>query len=240
MITLFQFYRVWGLPNASPFCMKVETYLRMTRLPYDIKFINNPQQGPKGKLPYIQLDGKSYADSELIIDELKTRFDDQLDNDLSEEQKALAVLIENTFSERLYWIAVYLRWQDDAGWKHVKRTMFGKLPAFPRLFVPGLVRRNMLKALYSQGMGRHSLEEVVRLGCKTIDAMAVLLGDKPFFLGDKVSSVDATAFSFLANMIFSPLNDPFKQHVLQFENIKTYCARMWDDYFPDLVKPELL
>jgi hypothetical protein len=26
MIKLYQFNPVWGLPNASPFCMKLETY----------------------------------------------------------------------------------------------------------------------------------------------------------------------------------------------------------------------
>ena len=75
MITLCQFHRIWGLPNASPFCMKVETYLRMIKLPYDVRFISNPQQASKGKLPYIQIDGKNHPDSEFIIDELKYRFD---------------------------------------------------------------------------------------------------------------------------------------------------------------------
>lgn len=63
MITLCQFHRAWGLPNASPFCMKIETYLRMTKLPYETKFIDNPQQAPKGKLPYIQIDGINYPDT---------------------------------------------------------------------------------------------------------------------------------------------------------------------------------
>lgn len=35
MIKLYQFSPAWGLPNPSPFCMKVETYLRMTGLPYE-------------------------------------------------------------------------------------------------------------------------------------------------------------------------------------------------------------
>lgn len=31
MIQLQQFAPAFGLPNASPFCMKLETYLRMPR-----------------------------------------------------------------------------------------------------------------------------------------------------------------------------------------------------------------
>ena len=33
MIKLFQFPPAFGLPNASPFCMKLETWLRMAGLP---------------------------------------------------------------------------------------------------------------------------------------------------------------------------------------------------------------
>lgn len=36
MIKLYQFEPVWGIPNASPFRMKIETYLRMTALPYEM------------------------------------------------------------------------------------------------------------------------------------------------------------------------------------------------------------
>lgn len=36
MIELHQFRPFWGLPNASPFCMKVETYLRFRGIPYKV------------------------------------------------------------------------------------------------------------------------------------------------------------------------------------------------------------
>ena len=233
MITLYQFHRIWGLPNASPFCMKVETYLRMTKLPYDVKFISNPQQAPKGKLPYIQIDGKNYPDSEFIIDELKHRYGDELDKDLTKEQRALAVLIDNVFCERLYWVVVYLRWKTDAGWATIKPAYFGHLPTIPTLFVPAMVRKSMIKALDYQGTGRHGLDEVIHQGCKTIEALTELLGDKPFFFGDKPTSVDATAFAFIANLLMSPVNDSLKQHALKIDTVKAYCDRMWELFYSD-------
>ena len=45
MIKLFQFPPYWGLPNASPFCMKVETYLRMTGIPYQNVYVRDPRKG---------------------------------------------------------------------------------------------------------------------------------------------------------------------------------------------------
>lgn len=192
MITLFQFHRIWNLPNPSPFCMKVETYLRMAKIPYENKFVSNPQKSPKKKLPHIKMDGKFYPDSELIIDELKLRFGDELDKNLTPEQKALAVLIDISFSDRLYWISVYLRWQNEAGWEQIKDSMFEKLPVLAKLFVPNMFRKHLLKQLHQQGTGRHSLQEIIQMGIKNLDAMVVILGDKKYFLGDKPTTVDAT------------------------------------------------
>lgn len=237
MINLYQFYRTWGLPSASPFCMKLETYLRMANLSYEPQFINNPQQAPKEKLPYIQIDDVNYPDSELIIDALKKRYDDVLDKDLTKEQQALAVLIDNTFCERMYWVIAYMRWQNDAGWSVLKEGYFGHLPAPVKLFLPSIIRKKMLKALYLQGTGRHSMEEVIQLGCKTMNALAYILGDEPYFLGDKPTSIDATAFAFIANLLMSPIDDGLKQHALQSDTIKAYCSRMWDIYYTDFPKP---
>ena len=53
MIVLHQFKSFFGLPNASPFCMKLETYLRMAGLPFEIPAASVRAIGraPKGKLP---------------------------------------------------------------------------------------------------------------------------------------------------------------------------------------------
>jgi glutathione S-transferase len=213
--------------------MKVETYLRMAKLPYENKFVNNPHKSPKRKLPYIKIDGVLYPDSELIIDELKMRFGDTLDTDLTAEQKATAVLIDLALCERLYWVMVYLRWQEDAGWLILRETMFGKLPKVAKLFIPTMVRKSMLKELDYQGIGRHSLTEIVQLGKKMLDTLVALLGDKNYFLGDKPTSIDATAYAFLANIIGTPLNDPLKQYALQLEVIEAYCMRMKNEYYAD-------
>jgi len=233
MITLFQFYRVWGLPNVSPFCMKLENYLRMANLPYENKFVNNPQKSPKRKLPYIKIDGTVYPDSELIIDELKVRFGDTLDKDLTAEQKAKAVLIDLACCERLYWIILYMRWQENKGWNIIKQTLFAKLPALFKLFIPDMVRKSMLKGLDYQGTGRHSPAEVLHMGIKILDSLSAILDKNKYFSGDKPSSVDATVFAFLANIIWTPLDDPLKSHMMQLTNLKTYCNRMWDEYYPD-------
>lgn len=238
MIKLFQFNRVWGLPNGSPFCTKLETYLRMAQLPFEVEFISRPQGAPKGKLPFIEMDGKRYPDSEFIIDELKRYHGDALDQHLTKEQRALAVLIDEACCERLYWVSVYFAWQDDTGWAVVKEGYFGRLPALLRWFLPEQIRKHMIKTLYAEGIGRHSRQENAYLGCKTIDALATMLGDKPYFLGDKPTSIDATTFAFMVNTLLRPGDNPLKKHALTIDTLKTYCDRMWGEYYSDLPRPD--
>ena len=70
MINLFQFHPCWNVPSASPFCIKLETYLKMANLKYQNQYLDDPRKAPKGKLPYITDNDITIADSGLIIDYL--------------------------------------------------------------------------------------------------------------------------------------------------------------------------
>ena len=83
MLTLYQFAPVWGIPNLSPACVKVETYLRMVNLPYEVRSAL-PTKGPKGKLPFIEDQGKRIADSRFIIEYLKQSYSVDPDRDLND------------------------------------------------------------------------------------------------------------------------------------------------------------
>ena len=51
---LFQLPRMFGIPNVSPFCWKLETWLRSRRFPYEVVDAPDPRKAPKGKLPFIE------------------------------------------------------------------------------------------------------------------------------------------------------------------------------------------
>lgn len=74
MVILHQYPSVWSLPSLSPFCVKVETYLRMAAIPYQIVWQNNPRRGPKGKFPVLEDKGKMIPDSSFIIDYLNQTY----------------------------------------------------------------------------------------------------------------------------------------------------------------------
>lgn len=232
MIKLYQFAPAFGLPNLSPFCMKVETYLRMSALPYECPRGADLRKSPKGKMPYIDDDGKVVADSSFIIDYLKARYGDPLDARLTAPQRAMALAIQRTFEESLYWAAVYSRWIDETGFPVVREAAFSRL-AFPlRQIVPFFARRALRQELHGQGLGRHSREDIYAIGCRDIDALSELLGDQAFFMGAEPASIDATGYAFFANLLWAPIDSPLRARAAQHANIEAYCQRMKTRYYP--------
>lgn len=238
MITLHQFPPALGLPNASPFCLKLELYLRMANLPYRNRYTLNLQQAPKGKLPWIDDDGTRVSDSGLIVDYLERKHGGLLDRGLTAQQKATALAIRRLIEEHLYWAVLYTRWIEDEGWPITREGFFGSLKWPLSVIVPKVARSGLRKELHGHGMGRHSREDIHALGIADIEALSALLGDRPWFLGDKPSSVDACATGFLANLLMVPLETPLKAAATSHGNLVAYCRRAAKTYFPPEYAPK--
>ena len=233
MITLFQFDPAFGLPNASAFCMKVETYLRMVHLDYRIATRANILKAPKGKMPWIEDDGRLVADSGFIIEYLKDRYGDPLDAHLTPEERAVALAFRRLLEENLYWAVLYVRWFTAEGWSLTRNTFFGGLPPGVRIVVPAVARRGMRKELWGHGMGRHSPEEIEVIGKSDLTALADFLGDKPYCMGEQPTTLDASAYAFLANLLWVPLEMPLKAHAKTYPQLEAYCRRMKSRYYPE-------
>ena len=114
MIELYGFAPVWGLADLSPFVMKVDTYLRLARLPYKLVpfSMETMTASPKGKLPYI-VDGKEkVADSSFIVEYCQSKYGDRLDAELTDAQRATGHATVRMLEENLYWVLVAERWRD--------------------------------------------------------------------------------------------------------------------------------
>ena len=82
---------MFGIPNISPFCCKLETWLRIAGIPYEVEVTTNPRKGPPGKLPFVDDGGVIIADSTIIIDHLKRTRGVDPDAGLDASQRALAL-----------------------------------------------------------------------------------------------------------------------------------------------------
>lgn len=234
MITLFGFGPNLGVADPSPFVLKVITYLKMAGLPYQsVTDTNNLRKAPKGKLPFIEDDGETIADSYFILKHLQQKYKVELNSHLSEEQKAIADLIIKSLDENFYWCIVYSRWLSDDSWPIIKKTFFDALPFPLKHLVPVLARRNIKAAFYHHGMGRHTHAEIMEIAKETLQNLSTLLSDKTYFFGNKPSTLDAVAYAFLAQVTIASLDNELSQTAQQFPNLKTYCQHITQHYFSE-------
>ncbi|MDQ3775344.1 MAG: glutathione S-transferase N-terminal domain-containing protein [Pseudomonadota bacterium] len=153
MIKLHKFKACWGLPDPSPFCVKVETYLRMVALPYERVECATMFRAPKKKLPYLTDGDRIIPDSGFILDFLKATYGDTLDGRLSAEERARGHALRRMLEESLYWPMVYSRWREDRNWAVIKPLFFGGLPPVLGDLVPLFARSRVKKPCGSRAPG---------------------------------------------------------------------------------------
>ncbi|WP_043112216.1 glutathione S-transferase family protein [Solimonas flava] len=224
-IELHQYASPAGWPNLSPFCMKVETWLRLAGLDYRVAVQRMPN-GPLGKLPVVKDDGEIIADSHSIIERLAAKYGKDLDAGLDARQRAAARAFERLINEHLYWALLHFRWIDDGGWAQTRRVLFAALPAPLRLAIGPLARRGVRAQLKGHGLGRHPRAEILRRAAQDVQALADWLGERPYFMGAQPTTLDASAYGFLGNLHDAPIDTPLKGIVAAHPNLVAYCARM--------------
>jgi glutathione S-transferase len=189
-------------------------------------------RAPKGKLPYIDDDGIIVADSTFIRLHIEKTRGVDFDAHLTAEQRATAWVVEKMCEEHLSWLIARTRWLDDANFQRGLAKLFDRAPAPVRPLVIWSVRRKVAKTMYAQGMGRHSAEEAATLGRKDVEALAALLGDKPYLFGDAPCGADATLLAFVAGLLWPACESPLRDAALAHACLVAYHDRMMRDYFP--------
>jgi glutathione S-transferase len=133
--------------------------------------------------------------------------------------------------EHLYWAVGYYVYMQDDIWANYKPIAFGICSPEEYEIVTSQIRENVRQALHAQGMGRHSRSEICELGNADTSALADYLGDKRYFMGDDPTSLDATAYAFLAPLIYAGYESPLNSHARSFANLRSYCERMRGRYY---------
>lgn len=232
-VKLHTFGEAWGLADPSPFCLKVESFLRETKIayetvPFDAK--RSFARAPKGKLPYIEEeDGAPLADSGFIIEHLSRSRAIDLDASLDDHQRGVSVAFRRMLDEHFYWVGVYSRWFDEPGWSVIRQSFFAGISWPMRIFAIPLARRRMAGALRAQGIGRHSRDEIYALGTEDLRALSALLGrDTYFFAKKRPTLLDLWSHAFVAETVVPPIDSPLKTAALALSNLNDHCHRLQD------------
>lgn len=236
MLTLYTFRPAFGLYDLSPFVTKVAVWLRMAGVEF-AAVPGNPRKAPKGKMPYIDHDGKLVADSTLIIEYCSKAFDVTLDEGMTARERALSRAVQSMVEEHLYFTTIYLRWQDDRGWE-VVRPVIAELargigvPGFMSSVVANQIRKGPKRNAWGQGMGRHDVATVERFACEILDSVSELMSDGPYFFGDSPRTLDATLWPFLHGLRTVPLGNRVVDKVRGDKKLMAYCDRVGEKYAP--------
>jgi glutathione S-transferase len=206
-------------------------------VPYELAPLDMAN-APKGKIPYIvEQDGTCIGDSTLIVSHLETVRGKDPDEELSAEQRAVATAFRRMLKEHFYWVIIHERYKDERNWPRYRELlirMLDFLPAEQRAPAMDQYRKLFLEQLHAQGLGRHSAEEVQRLGKEDLMAVSDYLGTRSFFFGERPTTSDATVYAYVGSMLGMGLDSPVKDFGRARENLVRYCQRMHERFFPEL------
>ncbi|OUL37466.1 hypothetical protein BV372_00405 [Nostoc sp. T09] len=132
--------------------------------------------------------------------------------------------------ENTYWGLGDIRFNCEENWQIYQEMLAKFLPEMPTAELQPIlesIRQSFCSQMYGHGIGRHSSEEIFILISADFQAISNFLADKPFFMGDKPTTVDATVYAYIANTIKPPFKSPIIDYVLQLSKrmFEKSCCR---------------
>lgn len=236
VVYLYQLPRTKELPSISASCLKLETWLRMAEVPYENIPCGLSTRGLDGAIPFIEVDGKEISHSSLAIDHLKEKFaKGSLDEHLSDEQKATCHAFERLVHLSLSSSHLIYRAENaDKLIGLIPPANFGVFASIFSIFVRKAYLGRCASIISSSSLGGYSRDQRVSLGKDDIRALSKYLGSKHFFTGFKPTSIDATIFAALTQILYVPYESDHKKLLNdECNNLVKFVDRMKSRFWPD-------
>jgi len=249
IVYLYQYPRCPKVPNVSPRCLKVETWLKLHGIKYENVNHNAKLRSKRGLLPFVELNGEEIGDSELIIKSLAKTYNKEMDAALNQEQKNIQHAMLTMVDNHLH--GAFMHWattnSDNMlnGYKLNLQQLMGmaKVPQgiLNFLFKYNYCRKNLAKAK-AVGFKGNTSEEVEAAAKQDLQVLKEMLGEQQFFFGDEPHTLDLVAFSHIAQIlnvedeVACPLRDYVNE---ECKNIVGLYNRMkdraWGDHWDEAI-----
>ena len=96
------------------------------------------------------------------------------------------------------------------------------------------VQSKIRKDLWSQGIGRHSEQDLCGIAERDLLAVSDILGEKKFLFGEIPCLADAGLFAFIAASAWACPESPFDVLLRsKAKNLESHARRMKELYYPD-------
>ncbi len=188
----------------------------------------------KKKMPMILDQGELIEDSDFIIQHLRLKHGVDLDSHLSDEEKAVAKAFQRLCEKNIVDIVVYFRWVDKENWPKFRDIVFRGAPWFIKLTIANGMAKNIEKTLFKHGIGRFTESEKLKILDDDLKAISNYLGDKKYFFGNQVSSIDTVLFSTLLQVNSRGAVKQFERTLEAYPNLKSYVDRLTQSFWPEM------
>ncbi|GMT27259.1 hypothetical protein PFISCL1PPCAC_18556 [Pristionchus fissidentatus] len=240
-VYLITYPRCRALPNLSPWSLKLETWLRIADIPFTNISNEMKKFSAKGQVPFVELNGRQIADSNIIINALKEEFGKTDMEPTDPKEKAIACAFSALAEEHLTWAIFAMRGK--TGFEFLtSENGFGRYLGtglkrrITEFMMKGTIKKRTLDRANAQGMGRHSMDELNEMSKDTLKAICIFLGDKLYFGGDKPTTLDATMFGHLAGLVYMPTHEGILTKCMKetYPNLGQFVERVKEKTLPNL------
>lgn len=209
----------FGARSGSPFATKAESLCRLAGAKFT-RVDARPDQGPRGKLPFMTLTGgEVVSDSANILQHLEGQ-------GFAISRSAHDVLVRRLVEEHLYFAILRFRWTYQLA--AVEDAFFSELPWPLRPLVVRRVKKQVKAALHGQGIGRRPESETLKVVREDLEAVRGALGDHRYLGGESLSLADVSVHAILDQVINTSLDDPLITTVRGDDGLRHYHHRVDD------------
>lgn len=221
-------------PSFFPHCVKVETFLRLAKIPYVVHFTNDVSISPNNRLPFIVHNGTVLADGEFIIQYLTEQFNVQIDDSLTSQEHAKGLMIRRMVETSINYglnrttFVDYPRYMADMFSKEYQLE-----PVMSNILVRGM-RSATIKVLNAVGYGDLSQEQYEMEFLRDIQSLESFLQNKPFLFGSSPSSYDCSVYAWMQVAGEMGPNGAALSFLTSSKTLRDYINRMTRLAFPDI------
>jgi glutathione S-transferase len=197
MITLYSYPELFGVADNNGYGLKVFAFLRLNGMAFKHEHVFDASAAPRGQLPCIVDGSETVGDSDTIIAHIIAKYRLTIDAALSAAQRDISHLITRMLDD-LYWVMSYSRWKDERFWPAFRDAL---LQQHPGLTEAGLHKAQQFnfQRYHFQGIGRYAPDAAYARGLADLQVLADLIPANGYVHGEKLTSIDAGIYGFMAN-----------------------------------------
>ncbi|CCW62568.1 unnamed protein product [Phytomonas sp. EM1] len=196
IVHLFIYQRWSRGPNFFPQCVKVETFLRLAKIPYIVHLMDDSSLSPDGRLPFIVCDGMPLVGCDFIIQYLTTRFDISMDAHLTPQERSAGKMLQRMVETRIGNGLNRMIFVENP--LCVKRVLDqSNARPLSAILLARDIRQTVLKDLSLSGYIKLDHRKHEEEFLDAVQSLEVCLRQTPFLFGVRPTSFDCSTYAWL-------------------------------------------